>query len=331
MSKTTLEKKMEEEYCAAENTAVAPVSERTITDYLAAFGLANQLTEQETSQFVEVAKAYNLNPFKREIYCIPYGQGDIRRLSIITGYETYLKRAERTGLLDGWECTIEGQGTNMKAVATISRKGWSKPFKHEVWLTEYDQHNTMWKNKPRTMLKKVAIAQAFRLCFPEDMGGMPYTQDELPDEMTTLHMRDVTPAPTPGATTQEEMPRKTKATPEQIEEMTKLSKDFTQDELALFKDKYNGYPDEMIKAMRQARIEKFEAGTLRQDTAQPQKFRWATPEQRATLEQMEQEKPEPEPAKQTVGEPAPDMFQDDSTELYGDDPLANDKAHREEM
>ena len=41
------------------------------------------------------------------------------------------------------------------------------------------------------MLKKVATAQGFRLCFPEEFGGMPYTSDELPDEM--VKPKDVTP------------------------------------------------------------------------------------------------------------------------------------------
>ena len=37
----------------------------------------------------------------------------------------------------------------------------------------------MWKFKPCTMLKKVCISQAFRMFFPEELGGFPYIQDEL--------------------------------------------------------------------------------------------------------------------------------------------------------
>jgi hypothetical protein len=36
-----------------------------------------------------------------------------------------------------------------------------------------------WKNKPVTMTKKVAMAQGFRLCFSDELGGMPYTAEEL--------------------------------------------------------------------------------------------------------------------------------------------------------
>ncbi len=319
-------------------TTVAPVSDKTITDYLAAFGLANQLTKQEQMQFVEVAKAYNLNPFKREIYCIPYGGGDRRKLSIITGYETYLKRAEHTGLLDGWECSIEGQGQNMKAVATIRRKGWSMPFKHEVYLVEYDQHNSMWNTKPRTMLKKVAIAQAFRLCFPDDMGGMPYTSDELPDEMTI--MRDVTPAPAPAEAVEEiqgdwepqspqpvpapaPAPEKRKATPAEIEEMAKIAKDLDSATLEDIKAKYMGAPDIMIEKMREARIAKLKAGTLRQER-ENDKYSFLPPEQREQVRVAEakakavMEKEATEPPRQKIGEPVGnlDIFPDDSEELY---------------
>jgi len=195
--------------------AVAVKNEITasqIDDYLVSFGLAEKLTPQERKQFVEVSMAFNLNPFKREIYCIPYGKGDKRKLSIITGYETYLKRADRTGRLAGWRAWTEGtykvetvkkHGYNgdyevrrpvgdLKAVVEITIAGWQKPFVHEVYLDEYAQDNDMWASKPRTMLKKVVIAQGFRMAFPDDMGGMPYTSDELPDTMTG-GFRDVTP------------------------------------------------------------------------------------------------------------------------------------------
>ena len=70
----------------------------------------------------------------------------------------------------------------------------------------------------------------------------------------------------------------------------------------------------------EARIRKFEAGTLRQEDAPAsddgQKFRWASPEQKAALEKLEQEGPQ-EPERKTVGEKIPPLFfEDDSKELY---------------
>ena len=150
--------------------------------YLESMG--NGLKEHHRNQFLEICKAYQLNPFKREVYGIQYGNN----FNIIVGYEIYLKRAEMSGQLAGWKAWTEGSGSDMKGCVEIKRKDWEEPFYHEAYLDEYDQKNSMWKNKPRTMIKKVAISQAFRMAFPVELGGIPYTADELPE-------KDVTPQP----------------------------------------------------------------------------------------------------------------------------------------
>ena len=178
----------------------AEIDDNLILNYLKTFSLSTTLNDNEAQQFIEIAKAFQLNPFKREIYCIPYGEGKNRKLSIITGYESYIKRAEESGKLAGWKVyTIVDDNKFLKAVIEIKRNDWQEPFVHEVDFKEYVQlkdeysngqrtgkrvPSAMWSNKPKTMLKKVAIAQGFRLAFPCDLGGMPYTNDELPTEMT---------------------------------------------------------------------------------------------------------------------------------------------------
>lgn len=150
-------------------------------EYLSSMGL--KLPEKHKAQFIELASAFGLNPFKREIYAVGYGDN----YNIITGYEVYLKRAERIGKLNGWNATVEGSGENLSATVTIYRKDWSMPFSHTVYYREVVQKtkdgkpNSVWAKMPSFMLRKVAIAQGFRLCFPDEMGGMPYTSDELPE------------------------------------------------------------------------------------------------------------------------------------------------------
>ena len=170
--------------------ATLPISDiptKTILDYLTAFGLASQLTEPEKLQFIEIAQAFHLNPFKREIHVAVYGEGEYRRLSIITGYEVYLKRADRTGKLDGWKAWVEGEGDAMKALVEIHRKDWSESFVHEVYWREAVQKKkdgtltSFWTKQPKFQLKKVAISQGFRLAFPDELGGLPYDASELPD------------------------------------------------------------------------------------------------------------------------------------------------------
>ncbi|HQN18084.1 MAG TPA: phage recombination protein Bet [Syntrophobacteraceae bacterium] len=163
------------------------VPKQTLLDYLAAFGLASQLTQEEKLQFIEVAQAFRLNPFKREIHVAVYGEGEYRRMSIVVGYQTYLDRAERTGQLDGWRAWVEGQGEDMKAFVEIHRKDWHSPFVHEVYWKECVQRKrdgqptSFWSKMPRFQLKKVAVSQGFRLAFPSELGGMPYDPAELPD------------------------------------------------------------------------------------------------------------------------------------------------------
>jgi len=191
------------EVAKVEQNQIEIVQKETLTKWLSVVG--NKLEKNEQALFLEIAQAFNLNPFKREIYCVAYGEGEKRQLSIITGYEVYLKRAENSGMLDGWKVWTEGEvvskvvkktmnkkggGTwekditvwsgEMKAVIEISRKDRAKPFIHEVDFSEYCQINEMWGSKPKTMIKKVVMAQGFRLCFPIEVGGMPYTEDEMP-------------------------------------------------------------------------------------------------------------------------------------------------------
>lgn len=191
-------------------TALATVSEdnkvtqELLLDYLKTMNKG--LTEQQTKQFLAVASAFGLNPWKREIYAVTFKGKNGTEMSVVTGYETYIKRAEANPNYDGYEIEFKGsferktflkQGDygpynvtevvpkgDVSCVCTVYRKDRSHPVREEVFFDEYDQKNSMWKSKPRTMLKKVAIVSAFRKAFPFDLGGMPYTSDELPDNMT---------------------------------------------------------------------------------------------------------------------------------------------------
>lgn len=158
-----------------------------VKTYLRSMNLASNLTQAEVTQFIEIAQGFGLNPFKREIYASKYGNN----FSVIVGYETYIKRAERSGRLAGWNVTTEGKmdDGSLKAIITIHRNDFTHPFIHEVFYSEYVQRTKegrptkFWADKPYTMIKKVAMAQGFRLCFSDELGGMPYTADELPDHV----------------------------------------------------------------------------------------------------------------------------------------------------
>lgn len=167
-----------------EIATTSQVGDKELLSHLDALGITNKLTDGEKHTYLSIAKAFNLNPFKREIHISKYGD----QMSIITGYEVYIKRAERTGQLDGWNATTSGSVANgdLKATVTIYRKDRAHPF---VWEANYDEcvqttkegKVTKFWQKAAFMTKKVAISQAFRLCFSDELAGMPYTSDEMPD------------------------------------------------------------------------------------------------------------------------------------------------------
>lgn len=154
--------------------------------------IAPNATEKEFGLLMGICKAHKLNPFIREVHFVKYGNAPA---SIITGYEVYLKRAERTGLLDGWRCWIEKDEIGEKAVIEIKRKDQSTPIRWEVYRKEFDKQQSTWKAMPTFMLKKVAIAQGFRLAFPVEVGGLPYIPEEMPESKGGGTSEALPPAP----------------------------------------------------------------------------------------------------------------------------------------
>lgn len=146
-------------------------------EYLSSMGL--NLPQGQKEQFIELCQLLNLNPFLREIYAVGYKD----KFNIIIGYNAYLKRAEMTGLLGYWNHWTEGSGKILAMNFYHRFHIVSGPFRHEVYLAEYKQDTQIWRSKPITMIKKVAVAQGFRLAFPTEFGSMPYIQEEYDPEM----------------------------------------------------------------------------------------------------------------------------------------------------
>lgn len=209
-------------------------------EYLASMG--NKLPAKHQAQFLELAQAFQLNPFKREIYAVGYGDN----YNIITGYEVYLKRAERTGKLNGWKVTIEGSGESMTATVIINRKDWSYPFEHTVLFSECAQKtkdgklNSVWSKMPSFMLKKVAVAQGFRMCFPDEFSGMPYIADEMPQGEEI----NITPKTDKPKTEKKAAPLYTK---EQAQEIASILDTVDADELPVFTAEDKDYFRVMIQ------------------------------------------------------------------------------------
>jgi phage recombination protein Bet len=171
---------------AAENAAI-PITAETVRKYI-----NEKATPSEITLFLNQCVMFGLNPFKREIYLIKYSDKD--PATFVVGYEVYLKRAERTGKWAGMETGTEGAVPDMRAWVKVKRQDWKEPLCHEVFYDEYVQQKDewidgkrtgkkvptrFWAEKPRTMLKKVAIAQALRMAFPDELAGMPQVIEEM--------------------------------------------------------------------------------------------------------------------------------------------------------
>lgn len=128
----------------------------------------------EVAKAIATARHIGLDPLKRECHLVPY-KGKVQ---IVVSYLEYIKRAERSGKLNGWKVEVQGD----TARVTIYRKDWQYPFVWEVSLAEVQKDTPTWKQMPSFMLKKTAIAQAFRIAFPEELSHMPYTEEEIVQE-----------------------------------------------------------------------------------------------------------------------------------------------------
>ena len=153
--------------------------------YLKSMGL--NIPEQFQTQFIEIAAAMKLNPFLNEIHAISYNTKEGPVFKCVTGYMVYIKRAERSGKLNGWEVSSATVGGQMVSTVTIYRKDWEKPFRHSVRFNEVAQWgpdgnlSKLWRKMPAFMCEKACISQGFRLCFPDELAGMPYTKEEMPE------------------------------------------------------------------------------------------------------------------------------------------------------
>lgn len=163
------------------------------------------VTDQEIAMFMNLCKFSGLNPWLKEAYCIKYGN---EPATMVVGKEAFQKRAENHPAFDGFDAGIividesgnitYRQGTMKLPTETLLggyAEVWRKDRTHstriEVSFDEYAGRkkdgtlNSQWSKKPATMIRKVALVQALRETFPNNLGGM-YTAEEQSVEEAPL-------------------------------------------------------------------------------------------------------------------------------------------------
>lgn len=137
-----------------------------------------KLTKEQAQQFWSLCKIHNLNPLKREIYGYTFGG----QLTTVVGYQVYVKRAEQTGMLEYHKIEIERneEGLPVKGWFIGKRKDRSQEFKMEFYFNEWKpKFGGIWNDKPTFMFQKVIYANGMRWLFPNELGELPYLQEEL--------------------------------------------------------------------------------------------------------------------------------------------------------
>lgn len=158
--------------------------------------VCEEATEEEFELFIELAKRYQLDPFKKQIYFISGKNG-----GTMVSHAGLIHIAHNSGAWAGMKTLIVTQDGEEKllvndandvagAVCYVYRKDWKEPLIHAVSFREYfkvvedpkKQKYSSWYRMPQTMIKKVAEAGALRRAF--DLGGL-YIQEEMGVEETT--------------------------------------------------------------------------------------------------------------------------------------------------
>lgn len=186
--------KVVEYKCGEETVKLSP---SIIRNYLVS-GNGN-VTDQEIGMFLNLCRFQHLNPFLREAYLIKFGN---QPATIVTGKEAITKRAMRNPTYAGQQAGIviwDSESGELEyrpgsllmngeqlvgGWAKVYVKGYDVPIEAVVSFNEYvgtkgdGTINGQWAKKPATMIRKVALVQALREAFPEDLGGL-YASEEV--------------------------------------------------------------------------------------------------------------------------------------------------------
>lgn len=154
-----------------------------------------QLTQRDVVNFMATCRALGANPYTRDVYLVKYGNdGDAQ---IIAGKNYYTRVAAAMESFDGMRAGIvviandggieHREGTIVLPGETLAGgwaevfdKRWKVPTRAEVALSEYNTGKSLWRSKPATMIRKVALVQALREAYPDRFAGT-YDAAEMPE------------------------------------------------------------------------------------------------------------------------------------------------------
>ena len=172
---------------------------------------SGEVTDQEVVMFLNLCRFQHLNPFLREAYLIKYGNSPA---TMVVGKDAITKRAMRNASFAGQQAGVVVQQVETGELeyrpgalvledeklvggwAKVFVKGYQEPIEAVVGLSEYvgtkktGEVNEQWTKRPATMIRKVALMQALREAFPDDLSGM-YDSSEMGVDLNESAMAPV--------------------------------------------------------------------------------------------------------------------------------------------
>lgn len=168
----------------------------------------SQVDDREVFSFMAKCQARHLNPLAGDAYMTVFGG----KASVVVSKDYFVRTATQQPGFDGMRAgvVVVNRGGEMEyrdgcivgekterlvgGWAEVYDKSRSHPSRAEVSLSEYDTGRSLWKSKPATMIRKVALVQALREAYPGAYGGI-YDRDEMPEPDVPV----TPPEPVPAA------------------------------------------------------------------------------------------------------------------------------------
>ena len=157
--------------------------------------VAKGCTENEFALLIYQAKILKLDPLRKQIRAVKYGD---QPALIFIGRDGFLQIAHRSGKFDGMESGVSGEPGALVGWAKVYRKDMEHPFSVEVQEKEYTTGKGNWVKMPRTMIQKVAESQALRKAFAISGVYSPEEIDQSPGPVQDPVIDADRPVPTGG-------------------------------------------------------------------------------------------------------------------------------------
>lgn len=200
---------VENQLAGVRNDITTDASLWTSKDVKRFFDPQNLLTEKQVGQALSLIKGRNLNPLANEVYIVVYKKKNGgTEFSLIVSKEVFMKRANQNPNYKGFEAgivVIDETGTMVERKGSLKLPtdkligGWARVYRQDfevpvevfVSMEEYNKNQSTWNSMPATMIRKVALVNALREAFPEDLGNM-YTEDDGGETFDRV-AKDITP------------------------------------------------------------------------------------------------------------------------------------------